>query len=147
MVHAAFRATRLLETSGTTGCAFQQRGGGHGQPADADTFRILDSTEHPDEAITAMYYLLTEGLYTCLTAYGAGTGGPGASWTLTWQPKMRGYPQKSNWQTILDGANYADNPSHGPSSPDGRSTRSGSREALETRPCPIQISIWMRRDP
>jgi multiple sugar transport system substrate-binding protein len=77
----------------------------------ADTFRILASTEHPDEAFTAMYYLLTEAALDLLTAYGAAPADPALMDAYLAAQDER-YPQGVNWQTILDGANYADNPSH-----------------------------------
>jgi multiple sugar transport system substrate-binding protein len=77
----------------------------------ADTFRILASTEHPDEAFQTMYYLLTEAALDLLTAYGAAPADP-TLLTDFLANLDELYPQGVNWQAILDGANYADNPSH-----------------------------------
>jgi multiple sugar transport system substrate-binding protein len=77
----------------------------------ADTFRILASTEHPEEAFQTMYYLLTEGALDLLTVYGAAPADPALMDAYLASQEER-YPQGVNWQTILDGANYADNPSH-----------------------------------
>jgi multiple sugar transport system substrate-binding protein len=77
----------------------------------ADTFRILASTEHPEEAFQTMYYLLTEAALPLLQAYGGAPADP----TLT-DAYLAGlderYPQGVNWQVALDGAAFADDPSH-----------------------------------
>ncbi len=39
-------------------------------PTDADTFRIMKSTEHPEEAFTVLSYLLGESALDLLTVYG-----------------------------------------------------------------------------
>lgn len=77
----------------------------------ADTFRILDSTEHPDEAFAVMYYLLTEGALDLLTAYGAAPADPSLTDAFLASLDER-YPQGVNWQVALDGAAFADDPSH-----------------------------------
>ncbi|MGH3650236.1 MAG: ABC transporter substrate-binding protein, partial [Acidimicrobiia bacterium] len=77
----------------------------------ADTFRILASTEVPEEAFTVMYYLLTDAALPLLTAYGAAPADP----TLTeafFAALDERYPQGVNWQVALDGADFADDPSH-----------------------------------
>lgn len=77
----------------------------------ADTFRILDSTEHPQEAFDTMYYLLTEAALPLLQAYGGAPADP----TLT-DAYLAGlddrYPQGVNWDVALAGAAFADDPSH-----------------------------------
>ncbi len=82
----------------------------------ADTFRILDSTEHPDEAFAVMYYLLTEGALDLLTAYGAAPADPSLTDAFLASLDER-YPQGVNWQVALDGAGFADDPSHESSVP------------------------------
>lgn len=77
----------------------------------ADTFRILDSTENPEAAFTAMYYLLTDAALPLLTAYGAAPADPALTEDFFAALDER-YPQGVNWQVILDSANYADDPSH-----------------------------------
>jgi multiple sugar transport system substrate-binding protein len=77
----------------------------------ADTFRILASTEHPDEAFTVLSYLLTDAALPLLTAYGAAP----ADATLTedfFASLEERYPQGVNWQVALDSAAFADAPSH-----------------------------------
>ena len=77
----------------------------------ADTFRILESTEHPEEAFTAMYYLLTEAALDLLSAYGAAPADPSLTEAFIAGLDER-YPQGVNWDVILDSAAYADSPSH-----------------------------------
>ncbi len=77
----------------------------------ADTFRILASTEYPDEAFETMYYLVTTAALDLLTAYGAAPADPSLTNDFLASLDER-YPQGVNWQTALDGANFADNPSH-----------------------------------
>jgi multiple sugar transport system substrate-binding protein len=77
----------------------------------ADTFRIMASTEHPDEAFQTMYYLVTTAAPELLTAYGAAPADPALTTEFLANLDER-YPQGVNWQVILDAANYADNPSH-----------------------------------
>jgi len=77
----------------------------------ADTFRILDSTEVPDEAFEVMYYLLTDAALPLLNAYGGAPADPSLTEDYLAALDER-YPQGVNWQVALDGANYADDPSH-----------------------------------
>lgn len=77
----------------------------------ADTFRILESTEHPEEAFTTMYHLLTEAALPLLQAYGGAPADPGLTEDYLAGLDER-YPQDVNWQVSLDGAAYADDPSH-----------------------------------
>jgi len=77
----------------------------------ADTFRILASTQNPDQAFTVLSYLLTDAALPLLTAYGAAP----ADATLTedfFASLEERYPQEVNWQVALDSAAYADVPSH-----------------------------------
>jgi multiple sugar transport system substrate-binding protein len=77
----------------------------------ADTFRILDSTQHPDEAFDVVYYLLTEAALPLLQAYGGAPADPAL--TEDYLAGLEGrYPQGVNWQVALDGAALADDPSH-----------------------------------
>jgi multiple sugar transport system substrate-binding protein len=77
----------------------------------ADTFRIMASTEHPDEAFATMYYLLTTAAPELLTAYGAAPADPALTDGFLAGLDER-YPQGVNWQTVLEGAAFADSPSH-----------------------------------
>jgi multiple sugar transport system substrate-binding protein len=77
----------------------------------ADTFRILDSTQHPDEAFDVVYYLLTEAALPLLQAYGGAPADPALTEDYLAGLEER-YPQGVNWQVALDGAALADDPSH-----------------------------------
>jgi ABC-type sugar transport system, periplasmic component len=83
----------------------------------ADTFRILKSTKHPDEAFTVLTYLLGDASKDLLNAY---TGFPARTTSqadfyqqLSQQKDDKGkpiYPPNVNWQVATDGVQYADNP-------------------------------------
>lgn len=77
----------------------------------ADTFRILASTEVPEESFRTMYYLLTEAALPLLTAYGAAPADPSLTESFIASLEER-YPQDVNWQVALEGAAFADDPSH-----------------------------------
>jgi multiple sugar transport system substrate-binding protein len=84
---------------------------------DADTFRIWKGTKHPAEAFTVLAYLIDTGINKLVVgtpdakpAYGA----------VPSQTALRGpwldaqkaaFPFVQNWQTLVDGLNYADIPS------------------------------------
>lgn len=77
----------------------------------ADTFRILETTEHPEEAFEALQYLLGDAALELLTAYGAAPADPALTEAFFASLDDR-YPQGVNWQVALDSADYADSPSH-----------------------------------
>jgi multiple sugar transport system substrate-binding protein len=77
----------------------------------ADTFRILASTEHPEEAFTTVYYLLTDAALPLLQAYGGAPADPALTEDYLAGLDER-YAQGVNWQVALDGAAFADDPSH-----------------------------------
>lgn len=77
----------------------------------ADTFRILSSTEHPDEAFAVLSYLLGDAAPALLETYGS----------LPARQDLRDpfftaldelFPQGVNWQVALDGLERPDVPSH-----------------------------------
>lgn len=83
----------------------------------ADTFRILKSSKHPDEAFTVLTYLLGEAsgeLLNAYTGFPARTSQQGGFFTqLSQQKDDNGkdvYPPNVNWQVAADGTAYADNP-------------------------------------
>ncbi len=84
---------------------------------DADTFRVLKSTKHPDEAFAVVSYLVTDGVQKLIIGTDANPPAYGAvpSRTADSQPwldgKMKQFPFVKNWQTVLDGLNYPDVPS------------------------------------
>jgi len=77
----------------------------------ADTFRILASTEHPEESFEVLSYLLTDVALELLNAYGAAP----AEEALTadfYAGLDAVYPQGVNWDVAAASAAYADLPSH-----------------------------------
>ncbi len=77
----------------------------------ADTFRILDTTEHPAEAFEVLTFLVGPASLDLLTVYGgmpARVGDQEAFFAALDET----YPQGVNWQVARDGLNYADVPSH-----------------------------------
>ena len=77
----------------------------------ADTFRILSSTDHPDEAFEVLWHLVTDGALPLLTAYGAAPADLSLTEEFVANLEER-YPQGVNWDVVLAGADYADVPSH-----------------------------------
>lgn len=75
----------------------------------ADTFRILEDTKHPDEAFEALTYLLGEGSGDLLQIYG-GMPARSADQDAFFQTLGEGFPQTIDWQVAIDGVQYADNP-------------------------------------
>jgi multiple sugar transport system substrate-binding protein len=84
---------------------------------DADTFRILKGTKHPQEAYDAMVYLETQGVQQLIvgskdnpSAYGAfpARKSAQAAWLTA---KQAQFPGVQNWQTFIDGLSYPDVPS------------------------------------
>ena len=77
----------------------------------ADTFRILASTEHPEEAFQVLTYLITDAALDLLNAYGAAPADP--SLTEAFYAGLdEVYPQGVNWAISDASAQYADIPSH-----------------------------------
>ncbi len=86
----------------------------HGQTTaafNADTFRIMKDTQHPDEAFEVLTYLLGDASARLLQIYGGMPARPGeqaaffdtlgSSFTLQ---------QPADWQVAIDGVQFADNP-------------------------------------
>jgi multiple sugar transport system substrate-binding protein len=83
----------------------------------ADTFRILKNTKHPDEAFEVLKYLLGDASQALLNGYSgfpARTADQGSFFTqLEQQKDDKGkpiYPPNVDWQVAVDGIQYADNP-------------------------------------
>lgn len=77
----------------------------------ADTFRILNSTDNPDEAFEVLSYLLGEASLELLSVYG------GMPARLEDQNKRfddlnAKYTQGVNWDVVIESLNYPDNPTH-----------------------------------
>jgi len=77
----------------------------------ADTFRILDTTEHPEEAFTVLTYLIGEASDDLLQVYGGMPARPEET-DAFFAGLDAQYPFGVDWQVALDSLNYVDNPSH-----------------------------------
>lgn len=79
----------------------------------ADTFHITAATQHPDEAFKVLTYLVGEGSNALLQVYG-GMPARTASQDEFFKEfsRDRFQEQDINWQVVIDGASFADNPSH-----------------------------------
>lgn len=76
----------------------------------ADTFRILKDTKHPDEAFEVLSYLLGDASLELLGVYG-GMPARLADQKTFFEKLDTQFPYKVNWQVAVDGIAYADNPS------------------------------------
>jgi multiple sugar transport system substrate-binding protein len=83
----------------------------------ADTFRILKSTKHPDEAFQVLEYLLGDASSKLLNTYSgfpARTADQAGFFTQLQQQKTDTgkpvYPIHVDWKVATDGIQYADNP-------------------------------------
>jgi multiple sugar transport system substrate-binding protein len=75
----------------------------------ADTFRILKSTKHPDEAFEVLTYLLGDASEELLTAYG-GFPARVANQQKGIEALQAQFKNKVDWQVAVDGIEHADNP-------------------------------------
>jgi multiple sugar transport system substrate-binding protein len=86
----------------------------------ADTFRIMKSTKHPDEAFEALSYLLTTAHTELLQAYGglpaieaerqAWFDAKDEEFLHPTDPAVKPHVGPIDWQVAIDGIQYADNP-------------------------------------
>ena len=84
--------------NGTTTAAFN-----------ADTFRILKGTKHPNEAFQVLTYLLDDASAQLLTTYG-GFPARTAEQPVALTALQAQFKQQIDWQVAVDGIQYADNP-------------------------------------
>lgn len=77
----------------------------------ADTFRILKSTQHPEEAFEVLTYLMGEAAPKLLQVYGGMPARKGEQ-DAFFEGLNKKYPQKVDWQVAIDSLAYPDNPSH-----------------------------------
>ena len=75
----------------------------------ADTFRILKSSKHPDEAFQFLTYLLGDASQDLLTAYG-GFPARTADQQAGIAALQAQFKNTVDWQVAVDGANFPDNP-------------------------------------
>jgi multiple sugar transport system substrate-binding protein len=78
-------------------------------PLNADTFRILKDTKHPDEAFEVLTYLLGDASGELLQAYG-GLPARTADQDAFFAGLDEAYPFDVDWQVAKDSLAYADNP-------------------------------------
>ena len=76
-----------------------------------DTFRILNSTEHPEEAFEVLGYLIGEGAAPLLQVYGSMPARPSLQEDFFAQLDET-YTQGVNWQVAKDALAYPDSPNH-----------------------------------
>jgi multiple sugar transport system substrate-binding protein len=83
----------------------------HGR-VDADTFRILKGSEHPEEAFTVLTYLLTDGADKLLPVYGA-MPAIADKMDAFFEVKSNDYPfvEETSWDIFKNGLAYPDAPS------------------------------------
>jgi multiple sugar transport system substrate-binding protein len=82
----------------------------------ADTFRIMKATKHPDEAFEVLQYLLGEASPQLLQTYGAMPART-ADQQAFFDTLNQTWPQKVDWQVALDGIEHTDSPSFEASMP------------------------------
>ncbi|RMH75714.1 MAG: extracellular solute-binding protein [Calditrichaeota bacterium] len=77
----------------------------------ADVFRILNTTEHPEEAFKVLTYLIGEAAPQLLEVYGAMPARTDLQDDFFARLDEK-YPQGVNWQVAVDSLAYPDVPSH-----------------------------------
>ncbi len=77
----------------------------------ADTFRIFNSTEHPEETFEVLLYLTGDASLELLTAYG-GMPARIEDQNKRFDDLNAKYTQGVNWDVVIESLNYPDNPSH-----------------------------------
>ena len=75
----------------------------------ADTFRILKGTKHPDEAFEVLTYLLGDAAPELLKTYG-GMPARTAEQDAFFASQDETFTQKPDWQVAIDSIQFADNP-------------------------------------
>jgi multiple sugar transport system substrate-binding protein len=78
---------------------------------DADTFRILKTTEHPEEAFEVLTYLLDDAVPILAPTYGAYPARPEYQQTYI-DALNEKYPMGIDWQVAVDSLAYAASPNH-----------------------------------
>lgn len=76
----------------------------------ADTFRILKASQHPEEAFEVLTYLIGDASLELLSVYG-GMPARTSDQEAFFAQLNEQFPQDVDWQVAVDGIEYADNPS------------------------------------
>jgi multiple sugar transport system substrate-binding protein len=77
----------------------------------ADIFRIMETTEHPEEAFEVLTYLITDAAPDLLEVYGALPARTDYQDSF-FEARDEQFTQGLNWDVVLDAMNYPDSPSH-----------------------------------
>ncbi len=77
----------------------------------ADTFRVMKSTKHPQEAFTVLTYLIGDGALDLLSIYG-GLPARAGDQKAFFESLDKKYTQHVNWDVVVEGLKYPDIPSH-----------------------------------
>lgn len=77
----------------------------------ADNFRILEATQHPEEAFEVLLYLTDERGMDLLQVYG-GMPARLAEQDAFFEAFAQAYPEDIAWDVVMDSLSYADVPSH-----------------------------------
>lgn len=85
--------------------------GVYSAPVDADTYRIMKTTENPEAAFTVLQYLLGDAALELLQAYGAFPARPDLQDQFITALSER-YPSVENWSVVPASLNYAAVPNH-----------------------------------
>jgi multiple sugar transport system substrate-binding protein len=75
----------------------------------ADTFRIMKGSDHPQEAFEVLTYLLDDSREELLETYGGMPARPGEQ-DAFFDTLSENFPQEIDWQVALDSIQYADVP-------------------------------------
>ena len=99
----------------------------------ADTFRILKDTKHPDEAFTVLTYLLGDASARAARDLRRHAGPDRRAGRVLRRARTQSLHPEADWQVAIDGVQFADNPNFEASMPNyneslasaGASTRPG----------------------
>ena len=101
----------LDDTGPWQAAALPSYNGQHTVRLHADTFRILDSTEHPNEAFAVVDYLTGEASLDLFQIYG-GMPARVEDRDAFFAALDERYPYDINWEVVQEGLAFTENPSH-----------------------------------
>ncbi|MEM6429365.1 MAG: extracellular solute-binding protein [Deinococcota bacterium] len=111
MAHTHLWYTCCLEDDEWDAAALPSHNGEITSRLHADTFRIMNTTEHPAEAVEVLTYLTGEASLELLSAYG-GLPAREADQPAFYAGLDEKYPQGVNWDIVSQSLQYPDIPSH-----------------------------------